>query len=197
MINEEVKHIVEAELREGEEFLWADKSKKLIFSVIEKLMFGFLIVWLALCFLIIGMPLLISDEPQFEVIINGNPELLSFTEYLMFVSIFPLFALGMFAIVYGFALLRTGHIYAITDRRAIIISKFLGKRVASYSPSRLGKIQTYQTKNNLGSVTFYTHSQGKFEVLMKPFELQNFSGIENIKEVESLILSLQNKGTPS
>lgn len=194
VINEDIRHIVEAELREGEELLWADKSRKLSFSVMEKSIIGFLVFWLACCFLIVLPITLLGDEP-YKVTVNGVEKFVGLWEYLMFLSIFPAFALLMFAWVLGFAYLRTGHFYAITDKRVFIISKLFGKRVASFHPDKLGKIQRYKTKTDFGSINFFSETHKKFDALMKPFELQTLSGIKNLREVESLILSLQDKGT--
>lgn len=193
MINEDIRHIIEPELREGEELLWVDKPSKLVFSAIEKSMIIFLVFWLVMVCLI-SLPGILTSNGSHKVTVNGVEKYVSLTEYLAFLSIFPLIGLGMLAIVFGYAYLRTGHYYGITDKRAIIISKFLGKRVASLAPDKMSKIETSGTKE-LGSVSFFYKPTSRLNSLMMPFELNTFSGIKNLHEVEGLLLSLQNKGT--
>ena len=191
MINEDIQHIIEPELQPGETLLWADRSWKLMLTVNEKYFFGFIIFWLA-CSALIILPSLMSGQETHEITINGVLTTVSFEEYLLFVSIFPLAGITMLLLGLVLAKLRTGKFYAVTDRRGIIVSTFLGRRVASIFPTQVSSIEVSK-KAGLGMIQFHTSNPRLLRLFATPFTLQSFSGIKNPKHVESLIMSLYQK----
>ena len=171
--------------------LWADKSAKLVLSLIEKYLVGFSIFWLIFVTLIF-LPQLTSGQETYEITINEVPTDVSFSSFLLFASIFPLTGLAMLAGVLGAAKFRTGQIYAITDRRCLLISSFLMHRIASIPHGKILKTQRIG-KTDIGSLEFQTLRESKWFAFDPDwfFEMKTFSGIRNPKIVEELILSLQ------
>jgi len=191
VINPDVKSKVMAELHSGEELLWADKSRKLILSFMEKFMVAFLIFWLAVTTLMI-MPSLFTSQETYKITYNGVPTEVSFLHFLLFASLFPAIGLFMLACLIGGAKIRTGQIYAVTNSRSILISTFLVRRVTSFPHGKLIKISRHG-KDDFGSIEFQRQENSKW-FSFDPgwfFEMQLFSGIKNPKRVEALILSLQ------
>jgi hypothetical protein len=189
-INSEILPEVRPELWNAERVLWADRSAKIVLSWMEKYLFGFSIFWLIVVALLF-LPQLTSGQETYEITINGVPTEVSFTSFLLFASIFPLFGLVMLASVFVAANLRTKQIYAVTDKRSILISTFLMRRVTSIPHGNLIKVRRFG-KNDVGSIEFHEKKPAWFS--FEPnriFEMSIFSGISNPKVVEELIMSLQ------
>jgi len=191
MVNKDVKSNVTAVLHSGEKLLWADKSRKLVISFMEKIMLGFLIFWIVITSLLI-FPSILVDKELYEITYNGVPTEVSFLHYHLFLSIFPTAGIAMLAFILGAAKIRTGQVYAVTNSRCILISTFLFRRVTSIPHGKLIKISR-RGKDDFGSIEFQTQEYSKWFSFDPSwfFEMQLFSGIKNPKRVEELILSLQ------
>lgn len=193
MINSSVKSKIETELWDGERLLWADKSRKLVLHLMDKSIVGFSIFWLILVSLMF-LPQLFSGQDIYEITINGVLTEVSFAKFLLFFLLFPAFGIAMLVFVFGAAKIRTGQIYAVTDKRSLLVSSFIMHRVTSIPHGRVIKIQKFGN-NDLGSLEFQKQEESKW-VSFNPdwfLEMKIFSGISNPKIVEELIMSLQIK----
>jgi len=190
-VNPEVRSTVEDELWKDERLLWADKNRKLVFSWMDKYLLGFSIFWLVLVTFLF-LPQLTSGQETHEITINAVPTEVSFTDFLLFVSIFPAFGIFMLVGVLSASKIRTGQIYAVTDKRSLFISSFLKRSVTSFPHEKVFNIQRFG-KNDLGSLKFQKQEESKWFSFQPDWflEMNTFSGILNPKFVEELILSLQ------
>jgi hypothetical protein len=83
--------------------------------------------------------------------------------------------------------------YAVTDRRVLIVSKLIGKRVLSFGPSAINAVEVSESLGGSGSVVFRReiteNSEGNRTLKMA------FVGIEDVgnaaREIEQLRLSAQ------
>jgi len=188
VINEDTKFIIEPELFADEKLMWADKSRKRIFTTLEKSMIAFIIAWLLLVCMML-LPSVLSGQVTYTIEVNGMPRDVGIWEYLFFCLTFLAFGFFMLAGLFGFSALRTGQHYAVTDQRVIIVSNFLGRRIASIIPNQLIKIER-SGNHDIGSIEFY-HVKGKKRLRdWSNFDLSSFSGIRNPKQVEHHILSV-------
>ena len=151
MINEDVRYIVEAELREGEELLWADKPEGIaveIYDILGMLFYTFFIISI--------IPLLypqvgILYYPQGEIL---YPILIDMQEFKYFYLFFHFILLTA-----GFWLLRivlnivfrTRHIYAITSYRVIAKTSVFHRKF--YQVENFQRVDVSKTQN-LGVLTF-------------------------------------------
>ena len=113
MINEEVEHIIEAELREGEELLWADKPEKRPITGIGILRGGvhiFVMVFTGYWLLAVTF----SEAASLTLKIL----------FILFGLFFAAFAIGMRKQPFKHLFGPAHEIYAITNKRAIIISPY-------------------------------------------------------------------------
>ncbi len=90
--------------------------------------------------------------------------------------------------------LRT--VYAITDRRAIVIEGNWTQQIQSYLPSQLGSFQRQQRSDGSGSIIFreevsYGH---KGQRRTKQY---GFFEIPNVREVERMLQELGQQGKPA
>ncbi|WP_427450176.1 hypothetical protein [Litorimonas sp. WD9-15] len=190
MINADVMSLVEAELHSGERLLWADKSRKMAMTILEKGIVGFLVFWLFMVALI-TLPTFFSGSETFKITVNDVPKTVGLKEYLLFLSIFPIFGFGMLAFVLAVVKIRTGQVYAVTNQRSILISKFIMCRVSSIFHGQINRIER-SGKSDFGTIEFVTsESRSFFFRGMNLLQMRAFSGIENPKHVEALLITLK------
>ncbi len=186
MINEDIRHIIEAELREGEVLLWADKPVKRPITGIGVLRGGIHIF---------GMVFIC-----FWLLVVLFTEVANLALKIVFISvglIFALFAIGMrkqpFKHLFGPAY----EVYAITDKRAIIISPYWRLEKASINSDDMADVLV-KGSDTLGTVIFpkikipvFVYAGHKkywdaFDAWQKS-DLGAFHRIKNPREVENLI----------
>lgn len=191
MINSEVRFTVEDELWKDERLLWADKSRKLVLNLMDKCTVGFSVFWLILITFLF-LPQLTSGQETHEITINGVLTEVSFRSFLLFASIFPAFGIAMLVLVFSAAKIRTGQIYAVTDKRNLFVSSFLIRRVTSIPHGKIIKTRRFGN-NDFGSLELQTQEESKWFSFNPDWflEMKTFSGILNPKIVEELIMSLQ------
>lgn len=179
MINEDVRHIIEAELTEGEELLWADKPSAFpinIFDVCAVIFF----LWFAIVMYNINYTSF-SANKYFTVIMGVMPF------YLGLVALTPILR----------AFLRSREVYAITSKRVLLQSYVLKRSFKS--------IDGFKDINTLnffaeGTLTFIPHGHLKWHALSDtmvllgfgfgsrmPEKKDKFHKIQNLEFVENLI----------
>ena len=177
MINEDVRHIVEAELREGETLLWADKPSKKPISFMAIYITGFSIVWTTMAIGFVGAGAFAS---LFSVATVEDKATAAGTAAFgaVFSIVSLLFvAIGVGMILWGLKMLigPSKEIYALTNQRGIVLSPFIKYRITSLSYEIL-KNSERKGDHQLGTLTFTNQT-----------ELNAFLKIKNPKQVEDLI----------
>ena len=188
MINPDVRHIIEPELRSGEKLLWADKPAKFPLSFMMIYILGFSIVWTLFAIGFFGAVVFGSffdanvGETSNDAVEAGAIRI----GFSIFSFLFVVIGVGM--IVQGLKMLisPSKEIYALTNQRGIIISPFFKYRIASLSPENLKNLER-KGDPELGTLTFASKGNGMMG--MKPYqtELNAFLKIKNPKQVEDLI----------
>lgn len=168
---------VDAELLEGEELLWvgqpnpvgAAMGPTLLRDLSPLIIMGF---FFAFFFTIIANEVPMDDFPaQFMLLPIG---------IIMLTTLWPIVARFMGA---------TRSVYAITDRRALIIN---GGSVKSYGPDDIDYVERKMRGQNSGNLLFaneidtrYNSSNRSTRVTSRPV---GFLGIDNVREVEAIML---------
>lgn len=139
MINEEVRQIVQSELRPKEKLLWADKPAKRPISFIAIYITGFSIVWTTMAVSFVGAGAFASLFGA--VAAESKSEAAGTAVFGAVFSIVSLLfvAIGITMVLWGLKMLigPNREIYALTNQRGIIISPFFKYRIASLSPENL------------------------------------------------------------
>ena len=196
MINEEIRHIVEAELEPGEELLWAEKPSR--FPVIGYAVFGliFTFFWclFVLVFIFIAIAGMSGSEQALELSTLETPSNNTTSEgagmfsllFLILPSVFLLFGIhGLYQSIKQF-IGPSRQAYALTSKRAIIFDKFLSNRIVSLQGAEFSKIER-RGSDQIGSLQFGKPSS-YFDIGMFPSSpLNAFLNIPNPKSVETLI----------
>jgi len=203
MINEEVRHIIEPELEEGEELLWADRPQY-GFRFKEK----FFKLWrLAVrlsiyCGIIVsGLMALAGLLSYREVIFIGNRDEsigMMIGGVIMFLLCWPM--LFLFTKIGDFALKVTksvqDEVYGITQKRGLIISPSFKYRTRNITPKEMRKCKV--RGKDVGRIKFPIASVNIVEDVKNAFygHLFNFHNIKNPKDVRDFIRQNFPKGTP-
>lgn len=152
MINEDVRHIVEAELREGEKLIWADKpqippsgKKAVLYLIITSFM--------ALVFFLCS---LISLE-------SGN---IFFDKYwrIMVWVLVPLFLIESVKEFLQFQKARQSTYYALTTERVLIITQQTSRQIHEYTRENLYWLKPKLKKRN----GMWVSDFGDIEIVPKP-----------------------------
>jgi hypothetical protein len=191
MINEDIRHIVEAELREGEKIIWADRPRKHPFSQGALFYLIFASMWtFAMLFLFFPVGV-ISLIDSFLIVTESED-----APSKSFSVVFTLMCLSLIFI--GFLMFRQSikniigprsEVYGLTLSRGIIVSRFWGKRIASLSPQKLLVIERSE-KNGVGTLLFDANnppSQAYASFISLEAPLNAFRNIQNPRDVETLI----------
>ena len=190
MINEEVRHIIEPELRTKEKLLWADKPSKKPISFMALYITGFSIVWTTMAVGFVGVGTFASMFGATSA--DSKAEAAGTAAFGAVFSIISLLfvAIGVGMVFWGLKMLigPSKDINAITNQRGVIISPFIKYRIASLSPENL-KNSERKGGPNLGTLTFTNKGNGIMGMWMNPYhtELNAFQKIKNPKQVEDLI----------
>jgi hypothetical protein len=188
-MNQSIRNVFERELHAGEKLLWASKCEKLMFSAVEQSMIAFTVLWVFLATLVLSLSLVGSDG-NYVVTVDGVPREVTLKEYLLFVSIFPIVGFGMIGATIVFSKVKMRQLYAVTDRRCIIISNFLIRQVTSILPGQFMQVIRSE-KGEFGIIQFQSASKGWFFIRRSSYRSLSFSRIKNSKRVEGYILSLE------
>jgi len=190
MINPDVKLIVEAELRNGERLLWADKPSKFPISFMAIYIVGFSIVWTTIAVSFVGVGAFVSivgssaAETSTEAASAGGVGIIFSLVSLLFVCV------GIGMVVWGLKMLigPSKEIYAVTNQRGIIISPFIKYRIVSLSAEALANSER-KGRPERGTLSFHNNTNNWMALMMNPYqtELAAFRKINNPKQVEELI----------
>jgi hypothetical protein len=88
----------------------------------------------------------------------------------------------------------TRTLYAVTDRRLMVISRTRGRTTASYHPQDLGVVERRDAADGVGSVVFNVVRERDEDG--NPFitDEHGFFSIANVRQVERLVLDLKRHG---
>ena len=192
MINEEVRHIIEPELGEGEKLLWTDKAvrgfelRKIIIKA-----YNFFAKWFLLFFIFISSIAVVYGYLSFFDIVRVEPKeekevvdgLIIGGPVLLISGIFGFFLFkwaGEFAVEITEAVEH--EVYAITSRRGLIISPYFKHRIRTISESDLKKHKV--TGKDIGRLSFPPDRKSLPSFYGSLF---NFYNIQNPKYVSELI----------
>lgn len=190
MINEDIRSIVESELRSDEKLLWADKPHKFPLSFMAVYLTGFSIVWTLMAISFAGVGVFASlfgattSDSTAEVAGIGAFGAVFSIVSLLFVAI----GIGMVLLGLKMLIGPSKEVYALTNQRGIIISPFFKYRIASLSRDVLENSER-KGAPDLGTLTFTAKGGGIMGMWMNPYqtELNSFRKIQNPKQIEDLI----------
>ena len=135
MINENIRHIIEAELQSDEKLLWADKPSQFPFSGKYFFVLLFVVIWCSLT-LPVTMLLFLGSVPTEQMRDGPGAGLLFKVIPLLFWG----FGLLMLFMASRFFFAPSRQIYGLTDRRAIIVERFLTSGVHTIHKEELSEI---------------------------------------------------------
>lgn len=209
MINEDIRHIIEAELRPDESLIWADSPASFPINFMGIYVLLFSIVWCSIVFGAIGVGAFGGFEGTSELPDSADEELTESDISAGGLIIGSLFGLAFVSIFVGAGLLNllmglkmtigpAKQLYAITSERIIILDKFFSSRVASFRPDQLAQIER-NGNDSIGSLTFGSAQSNFFSRNMYwKTPLNKFHKIQHPRDVENLIhQTFTDKGTPS
>jgi len=193
VINEEVEHIIKAELREGERIVWSGAPEQPPRTMGQSFQFVFSCIWLTmvvLIFLPVGLVTAFSGEES------------AFGWFFtFFILLFVLVGIGMVILNYRALKAPNFEVYAITNQRGLILSTYRKIMVTSLSPNDLLSSERKPRRDGLATLSFGTGPSSIFEIQSAMFGMKtqtSFKNISDSKEVENLIYKIFGKtGTPS
>lgn len=200
MINESIRHIVDAEIIPGEKLLWVDKStgKELWILLVG---FIFFIVFTVGFIAPIVMAISADDVSKLKFDYNGIPanqldDVRDLVPILIFAIISVLIYVGL--CIWLFIRFKS-QIYAVTDARVIIICTCFPNSVKSLSGQSLGQmVRTGNEKR--GTLTFLGSNRTLFAKFFMPtmsYLNPKFLTIQSPRDVEALIQkNFLSKGNP-
>jgi hypothetical protein len=177
-IDYESQQMAQAQLEAGEQLLWHSRpdGRRFILGSIPIVLFG--IPWTA--FSLFWM----AAASGFLFTKSGN-------------GIFSLFALfGVPFVLVGFGMLSSPYwvyrkmkltVYALTNRRALIITGGRSKTIQSYSTKDIGIIERTERANGKGDIYFATVEGNKSTQRI------GFLGISDVRRVERLLMDVFKK----
>ena len=198
-INEDIRHIVEAELQQGEKLLWADIPTKFPFYKSTFLAMIFSLWVLIICVGIIGGGTLLASTAEYK----SNGSVLSFAVAIV---------VSLIAIIFLCAILMhnpvklffapSKEIYALTDQRGLVVCSFLGPRFGVLNTVDFSTMVRVGDRA-IGTLWFgETNAFGKYNIIDWHFMygtvcVNAFRNIKNPSEVEALIRNtfLERKST--
>ena len=184
MIDPDAKAAVTPELMPGERLLWAGRPQGRVWTFMGMWLVGFSLFWLALTLpMLLGVVFGMEDTTDGEEIVFAARIVAA-----LFVLAFP--AAGVFMLVNGIKHLLgpARERYAVTDRRGLIVSPFMGYRVASLSPDALMNSER-SGKPNRGSLSFGGRGGMFGTFYANPWKppLDTFRKIDDPARVQALI----------
>lgn len=190
---------INAELEHGEKVVWIGQPNPARFARSGLFVFLFGIPWTAFAVFWIGMAVWITHGGAHKT--NGPA---------LFGILFPLF--GIPFVMIGIWMLTTPArmkrdakktVYVITNRRAIIFGGNLGfgpfgrrrgeLEIRSFKPNRLRNLARTQSSDGSDDILFSPDTVNQRRG-GSPYPQAGFFGIQNVKEVESLIKALADHG---
>ena len=192
MIEQDAAQIIETELLPGEKLLWADKPRQILTGA-----YYWAIFFLFSIFLLMGGPVVYAlysgDMTVFDAYnlsVNGEritseTSIDSLWSVLITLVAMMLFMLALGA---GWVLLKMREVYGVTDRRAIIVSRFLQRRVASVNPT-LTPYLDRSGNQRCGSLSFRGNEHGFPDKRLALYRVRHLSfwNIKNTAKVEALV----------
>ena len=193
MIADDVKHLFAKELRNNETLLWADKPRRI---PREPVWLGALFIVPFVIFMIAPLAYAIfsgdrSIFDNYSFSINGervDPETPTSTLWLAFIGISITVAI-MVAFLAGYAYVQLREVYAITNQRAIIYSRFPTSRVVTVNPSFVSQIER-SGNDQIGTLKFFDSRPGIVQRFMELYRvrLNAFSNISKPRDVEQILV---------
>lgn len=188
---DELRDMVERELREGEKLLWVGQPARGRFIVESLPAFLFAIPWTAFAvFWIIGAAGF--SMPDFR---DG------FDFFPLFGLPFVLVGLGMLSMPLWAMRRARRTVYAVTDRRAIVFDGGWWTTVASFTPEQLAPTHRRHTRGDRGDVIFGPQSPAAASVSSSPACVRGFLGVPDVAQVERLLRRVveinEGRGRPS
>jgi hypothetical protein len=169
------------ELAPGENLLWADRPdpSQQGSQYLPVVLFG--TVWTAFSlFWIWG-----ASEPMRTHAQVVSP---SFDLFPLFGLPFVLIGIGMLTSPYWAAQKAKSTVYAITDRRILIIQCVKNRTVRSIQPADIGELQRTEKADGSGTLIFGKNTyQSQGNSSQSPSLTDRFVGVRNIRMVEDLI----------
>lgn len=187
LIDSQLRAAVQPELKPDEELLWAGRPnvQRLVFTCSDIFSFLFLLVWEGWILASFFASLLFwQQHGGFSLADVGGLAILAIMLLtgLLFLSS---------TVIWSFRGLTT--IYALTNKRAIIITTLPGRSVQSYGSADIGAIECTELPDGSGDLAFakrlYKDSEGQCQETDV-----TFVGIANVRSVEDLFRSVFNKG---
>ena len=184
MIDPDAKAAVSPELMPGERLLWAGKPQGRVWTFTGVWLVGFSLFWLAITLpMLFGVIFGMDDAADGEEIAVAVRIIAA-----LFILAFP--AAGVFALVNGIKHLLgpARERYAVTDRRGLVVSPFMGYRAASLSPDTLMNSER-SGKPNRGSLSFGGRGGMFGTFYANPWKppLDTFRKIDDPARVQALI----------
>ena len=177
-IDYESQQIAQAQLESGEQLLWHGKPdpKRYVLGSLLILLFG--IPWTAfsLFWMAAASGFLFSE--------SGNGV---FSLFALFGVPFVLVGFGMLSAPYWVYRKMKRTVYALTNRRALIITSGKSQKIQSYTDKDIGVIERTERANGKGDVTFAT------EITNKSTQKIGFLSIADARRVERLLLDVFKK----
>lgn len=177
-IDYESQQMAQAQLEPGEQLLWHSKPdpKRYVLGSLFIVLFG--IFWTAFAlFWMAGASGFLFDG-------SGNGV---FSLFALFGVPFVLVGLGMLSSPYWIYRKMRRTVYALTNRRAIIITGGKSKTIQSYTGKDIGIIERIERANGKGDVTFAAITNDKST------QKVGFLGIADARRVERLLLDVFKK----
>lgn len=192
MINEEVRHIIEPELRPNERLIWVDRPASFPMNFTGVFLLTFSAFW---CFIVLSIGVFANGG---EEVVPETGEASPFLFWFVFVSLF--LSLGLFQAFSGLKMVigPSKQVYAITSERVIILDRFFSSRVASFRPDQLSQIER-EGNDIKGDLTFWS-TPSNLSYASGPWKtpLNKFHKIRHPRDVENLIhQTFSDKGTHS
>ncbi len=173
MINEALRHIIEAELRSGEKLLWCDSPARMPKPLMPIFYTLFVIIWLVgLIFMLRFGGFLAAAKTSFA-----------------FIAI-PLFMLGAGLLILWFSVKAvfapSKQIYGLTNSRAIIAENYGKGPIRSFGANELSNYSR-KGSTDIGTLEFVGPSLTSANFNMSSLSGSGFYEIQDPKYVENLI----------
>lgn len=186
MVPRELRNLVDQELEPGERVQWMESPIPRMFTVASIVPFLFSIPWTAFAlFWIYGASGF--KVPDFSEGIDPFP---------LFGVPFVLIGIGMFlSPVFSYRSAKKT-VYAITEKRGIMIKSGFSKTIRSFRPDELGEIYRREKKDGTGDVIL--GKEEKYNTKGRPYIHEfGFMSVEKPKEVEAMMRALHERAGKS
>jgi hypothetical protein len=186
LLPESVRALVEAELEPGESLRWVEQPipSRAARSVVPVMLFA--IPWTAFSVFWIAMAARGAAH-------SAGP----FRLFPLFGTPFLLIGLGMLSSPFWAARMAKRTVYAVTDRRALVIQGRIGRgeSVRTFEPEKLGELRREQQADGSGNLVFGEDvgvgSNGRRYVTS-----YGFMAVPNVREAEEQVRALARNAPP-